>query len=176
MREEAVSYLDSGSKILENCFGTNHCMYLDSLYTKITLSFDLTFPQEEIDQALDDHYKITSRINTKKELRKKLSLVVVAGQKNSASKSEFAAESLLMKVQVLLFRNSERREPYRGKTISQVDQVFLQDACKDDIAKAEEVLQDLDLLIMETTGQANGNAFVWRATILIGLMLAQSGE
>jgi hypothetical protein len=44
MREEAVSYLDSGSKILENCFGTNHCMYLDSLYTKITLSFDLTFP------------------------------------------------------------------------------------------------------------------------------------
>jgi hypothetical protein len=53
-------------------------------------------------------------MNTKKELRKKLSLVVVAGQKNSESKSEFGAESLLMKVQVLLYRNSERREPYRG--------------------------------------------------------------
>jgi len=71
--------------------------------------------------ALDEHYKITSRINTKQELTKKLSLIAVAGQKTSASKSEFAAESLLMKVQVLLFRNTERREPYRGKSISQVD-------------------------------------------------------
>ena len=60
-------------------------------------------------------------MNTKKELRKKLSLVVVAGQKNSQTKSEFGAESLLMKVQVLLYRNSERREPFRGQPISNVD-------------------------------------------------------
>lgn len=81
-----------------------------------------------------------------------------------------------MKIQVLLYRNSERREPYRGQPISKVDQVYLQDACKGDITKAEEVLQELDLLIMEATGQPNGNAFLWRAAILIGIMLAQSGE
>lgn len=81
-----------------------------------------------------------------------------------------------MKVQVLLYRNSDRREQYRGKQISPMDQAFLQDACKEDISQAENVFQDLDLLIMEATGQPNGNAFVWRAAILIGLMLAQSGQ
>ena len=79
MTSEALSFFESGSKIIENGFGKSHCLYLDSLYTKITLSFDLPFPQEEIDQALEDHFSITSRMNTKKALRKKLSLVVVAG-------------------------------------------------------------------------------------------------
>jgi len=59
MATEALNYLESGSKILESGFGKSHCMYLDSLYTKITLSFDLPFSQEEIDQALDDHFAIT---------------------------------------------------------------------------------------------------------------------
>jgi hypothetical protein len=29
---------------------------------------------------------------------------------------------------------------------------------------------------METTGQANGNAFAWRATILVALMMSQMGK
>ena len=37
-------------------------------------------------------------------------------------------------------------------------------------------MKELDLLIMLATGQSNGNAFVWRAAILIALMLAQSGK
>jgi len=49
MGKEAFEFFDSGSKILENCFGTNHCMYLDCLYTKLTLSFDLKIPEEEVD-------------------------------------------------------------------------------------------------------------------------------
>jgi hypothetical protein len=49
MANEALGFYEAGSKILENGFGKTHCMYLDSLYTKITLSFDLPFPQEEID-------------------------------------------------------------------------------------------------------------------------------
>lgn len=41
MAQEAFDYYEAGSQILETGFGKTHCLYLDSLYTKITLSFDV---------------------------------------------------------------------------------------------------------------------------------------
>lgn len=49
MKAEALSFYESGSKIIVDGFGKSHYLYLDSLYTKITISFDLPFPEDEID-------------------------------------------------------------------------------------------------------------------------------
>jgi hypothetical protein len=49
LREKALEFHKRGSLILEEFFGKTSSIFLDSLYTKVTLSFDLDFEDNEID-------------------------------------------------------------------------------------------------------------------------------
>jgi hypothetical protein len=88
-------------------------MFLDSLYTKVTLSFDLDFEDSEIDKCLEDHFAISSQIRNKPKSKEVKSSIILIGK--SQEKSEFCVESLLMKIQVILYRVGDRKEKLLAK-------------------------------------------------------------
>ena len=96
IKDQALEFHSRGSSILEEFFGKTSSMFLDSLYTKVTLSFDMDFEDSEIDKCLEDHFAISSQIRIKPKREEVKSSLILIGKSNE--KSEFCVESLLMKI------------------------------------------------------------------------------
>jgi len=83
--------------------GPNHAIYLDYLFTLISISFDVNFENEDVNNILDQHMTLTKTIN--KISQPSLKTQILGTNLNTEPVSEFVLESMLIKIQIILNSN-----------------------------------------------------------------------
>ena len=166
--------------------GDTNPLFLDAYLCQIeflvnkTLDGTIPLAQKQKDvkllnEVVEKNIQLARKINvlgdeTKDESK---SGVLIGGGASSSKGSEFMQESLLMKIQVLSQTQSSQQSQIAE---AMLDGNFVMKEGQNLVAKMDEVIQQMDLIQMETYNELIGNCFIWRAHCLTAMVVIEQGN